>query len=115
MQVALASFYENDTAEQENNSNEDGLDEPIPIEDDDVVTEITKPVPTLATSVSKPKSKPAKTNSRFATVHSLSNPSSDEEEGQAFYAGGSEHSGQQVIGPGKKKDIVDEMFKSVQE
>jgi UBX domain-containing protein 1 len=42
--------------------------------------------------------------------------SSDEEEGQAFYAGGSEHSGQQVLGPGKKKkDIVAEMFRSVQE
>lgn len=42
--------------------------------------------------------------------------SSDEDEGQAFYAGGSEHSGQQVLGPGKKKrDFVSEMFKSVQE
>lgn len=41
--------------------------------------------------------------------------SSDEEEGQAFYAGGSEHSGQQVLGPGKKNDIVGDMFKSCQE
>lgn len=57
--------------------------------------------------------------SRFATLSSLqanADGSSDEEEGQAFYAGGSEHSGQQVLGPGKKKkDIVAEMFKSVQE
>ncbi|KAI8423751.1 hypothetical protein MSG28_012775 [Choristoneura fumiferana] len=36
--------------------------------------------------------------------------------GQAFYAGGSERSGQQIIGPGKnRKDIVTEMFKSVRE
>jgi UBX domain-containing protein 1 len=58
------------------------------------------------------------TYSRFGTVAGLNrnDGSSDEEEGQAFYAGGSEHSGQQVIGPGKKKkDIVAEMFKSVQE
>lgn len=42
--------------------------------------------------------------------------SSDEEEGQAFYAGGSEHSGQQVLGPGKKKNsFVAAMFRSVQE
>lgn len=56
-------------------------------------------------------------NFRFATISSLNkDASSDEEEGQAFYAGGSEHSGQQVLGPGKKKNsIVAEMFKSAQE
>jgi len=55
---------------------------------------------------------------RFGTLAGLNknDGSSDEEEGQAFYAGGSEHSGQQVLGPGKKKkDIVAEMFRSVQE
>lgn len=39
---------------------------------------------------------------------------SDEEEGQEFYAGGSEHSGEVIVGPGKKKsgeDIVKQMFK----
>jgi UBX domain-containing protein 1 len=47
---------------------------------------------------------------------SANDESSDEEEGQAFYAGGSEHSGQQILGPGKKKkDFVSEMFKSVKE
>lgn len=36
--------------------------------------------------------------------------------GQAFYAGGSERSGQQILGPGKgRKDFVTEMFKSVRE
>ena len=36
--------------------------------------------------------------------------------GQAFYAGGSERSGQQILGPGKgRKDIVTEVFKSVRE
>ena len=53
---------------------------------------------------------------RFATVSSLNKDSSDEEEGQAFYAGGSEHSGQQILGPGKNKhNIVAEMFRTVQE
>lgn len=59
----------------------------------------------------------------FFSVRTLSNlkpdqdsgESSDEEEGQAFYAGGSEHSGQQVLGPprGRRADIVSDMFRSV--
>lgn len=41
--------------------------------------------------------------------------SSEEEDGQAFYAGGSEHSGQQVLGPprGRRGDIVTEVFRTV--
>jgi UBX domain-containing protein 1 len=56
---------------------------------------------------------------RFGTIANLqgSDDSSDgDEQGQAFYAGGSEHSGQQILGPSKKKkDFVSEMFKSVRE
>ncbi|XP_043501402.1 NSFL1 cofactor p47 isoform X1 [Polistes fuscatus] len=60
----------------------------------------------------KSKAKP-----KFGTISDLRNKdsSSEEEEGQAFYAGGSEHSGQQVLGPGKKNDIISDMFKSCQE
>jgi UBX domain-containing protein 1 len=42
----------------------------------------------------------------------------DEEQGQAFYAGGSTTSGQQVLGPPKKnpiKDYVSDIFKLAQE
>lgn len=40
----------------------------------------------------------------------------EEEDGQAFYAGGSEHSGQQVLGPPRKKsDMVTKLFKSAKE
>lgn len=42
----------------------------------------------------------------------------EEEQGQAFYAGGSERSGQQVLGPPKRnpiKDYVSEIFRSAQE
>ena len=41
-----------------------------------------------------------------------------QEEGEAFYAGGSETSGQQILGPPKKKDgrdFVKEMFKKARE
>lgn len=45
--------------------------------------------------------------------------SEDEEEGQAFYAGGSERSGQQVLGPPRRKpdghDVVSEVFRLAQE
>lgn len=62
--------------------------------------------------------KGAKPKPRFGSLSDFHNAdsSSEEEEGQAFYAGGSEHSGQQVLGPGKKKkDIISDMFKSCQE
>ncbi|XP_075217320.1 NSFL1 cofactor p47 [Lycorma delicatula] len=112
LEVALASFYETD-GDGEVADTGASSDAPEVLEDSqsqppDVVSSSPKP---------KPKLKP-KTNSKFATVSSLKKEgvSSDEEEGQAFYAGGSEHSGQQVIGPGKKKvDFVSEMFKSVKE
>lgn len=100
-QVAISRFYETDGE----------LDEP-----EHVPVEPRQNQPDVTVSPSAPpaaKQKPKK-NTKFATVHTLSNSSDDEEEGQAFYAGGSEHSGQQVLGP-PKKDIVADMFKSVQE
>lgn len=92
--MALASFYENDS--------NDTVEE-IPQGEDQ-----NEEVPVVS------KSKESKVKPRFATVTNLNSSSSDEE-GQAFYAGGSEHSGQQILGPSKKSDFVSEMFKSVQE
>lgn len=62
---------------------------------------------------SKEKAKP---KAKFAMLGDLKDRESspEEEEGQAFYAGGSKHTGQQILGPGKKKDIVSDMFKSCQ-
>ena len=60
------------------------------------------------------KSKP-RGNTNFATIHQYQNgdSSSDDEGQQAFYAGGSDRSGQQVLGPPtKKNDMVSDMFKS---
>nr|XP_039274578.1 NSFL1 cofactor p47-like [Styela clava] len=68
------------------------------------------------------KSKPSGTssNSRFRSLadydRAEDRKSDDsEEEGQEYYAGGSEHSGEVIVGPGKKKrgeDIVSKMFKN---
>ncbi|EEB15622.1 NSFL1 cofactor p47, putative [Pediculus humanus corporis] len=112
LQAALISFYDKESDEKWSNAN---------VEENEV-EEITESSTTFKGA--KPKKNPneslsrgSNTNTRFATISSLKkDTSSDEEEGQAFYAGGSEHSGQQVLGPGKKKNsIVAKMFKSAQE
>ncbi|XP_011637237.1 LOW QUALITY PROTEIN: NSFL1 cofactor p47 [Pogonomyrmex barbatus] len=112
LEVALTSFYEND--------------EPVELVagtvNDTQETERSSEDSTGAMSNKQTKSdstesKGAKPKPKFGTLNDLHNSdsSSEEEEGQAFYAGGSEHSGQQVLGPGKKKDIISDMFKSCQE
>ncbi|KAL9912843.1 NSFL1 cofactor p47 [Glossina fuscipes fuscipes] len=60
------------------------------------------------------------TKAKFATLKDMSNKAgeNDEEEGQAFYAGGSDRSGQQVLGPPKRKNFreqLTEMFRMAQE
>ncbi|KAK6630646.1 hypothetical protein RUM43_014631 [Polyplax serrata] len=112
LEGALMNFYDNQEDERQQNQNSN----------DNEVQEITaSDAPPrnrhLETSSASAIPRGGITNSRFATISSLNkDASSDEEEGQAFYAGGSEHSGQQVLGPGKKKNsIVAEMFKSAQE
>ncbi|XP_046752095.1 NSFL1 cofactor p47 [Diprion similis] len=110
LEVALASFYENDEPA--------GLvNEPVEeVASDDDVGGLPRPKEPTPTEI-KPSQPRPKPKARFGTIADLQNrdSSSEEEEGQAFYAGGSEHSGQQVLGPGKKSDIVGEMFKSCQE
>lgn len=59
----------------------------------------------------------ASANHKFLEV---SDSSESDEEGQAFYVGGSERSGQQVIGPPRHKgkssgDLIGDMFKSARE
>ncbi|XP_012233850.1 NSFL1 cofactor p47 isoform X2 [Linepithema humile] len=111
LEVALASFYENDEPS--------GLVTEA-VEDTPPVEELPATTDTMSkhTKSDSTESKGAKPKPRFGTLNDLQNrdSSSEEEEGQAFYAGGSEHSGQQVLGPGKKKkDIISDMFKSCQE
>ncbi|KAF5295194.1 hypothetical protein FQA39_LY13199 [Lamprigera yunnana] len=105
LEVALASFYENDgevDSDVQPVSQEQSASPP---------SETALHVPETTT----PKSRSKVTNSKFATIHTINSSSEDEEEGQAFYAGGSEHSGQQVLGPPRKKDMVSDMFKAVRE
>lgn len=73
-------------------------------------------------TMDKGKKSKVKTSSgpRIATIHnrSKSDDEDDDESGQAFYAGGSERSGQQILGPPRKnasKDFVSEIFRCAQE
>ncbi|EFX87766.1 hypothetical protein DAPPUDRAFT_42769 [Daphnia pulex] len=100
LETALASFFENDGAMDRQAG--DGEDEPVEVP---------------SNQLPEPPSRGA------AAVHKLveMNSSSDsDEEGQAFYVGGSERSGQQVIGPPRNKgkpsgDLIGDMFKSARE
>ncbi|XP_059056208.1 NSFL1 cofactor p47 [Achroia grisella] len=107
LEIALSSFYEHGGNVEEATASGPYAS----LSNTDMDVQPTSPVK------SKEKDKKKPTNTKFATLDSLQQESSSEEdEGQAFYAGGSERSGQQILGPGKgTKDIVTEMFKSVRE
>jgi len=78
-----------------------------------------RPVKPKDTNNNQPASRSNTGPNRIATISSLQNQDKETPHGQAFYAGGSEHSGQQVLGPdGRKGDsekIVTEMFKQAKE
>ncbi|VVD02988.1 unnamed protein product [Leptidea sinapis] len=112
LEVALSSFYEHGGNIDDAPANAaPTLASPQPMSESDLESPPGSP--------EKPKKKDVKkrTNTKFATLDSLhQDSSSDEEEGEAFYAGGSERSGQQIIGPGRGvTDIVNDMFKSVRD
>ncbi|KAI4474554.1 hypothetical protein M0802_015557 [Mischocyttarus mexicanus] len=116
LEVALASFFETDEPSTLINESVASAVQEENIGDNSKSTTKEKESDSMdqnGGTKNKSKAKPKK----FGTINDLRNKdsSSEEEEGQAFYAGGSEHSGQQVLGPGKKNDIISDMFKSCQE
>uniref|UniRef100_A0A8D2CUL9 NSFL1 cofactor p47 n=1 Tax=Sciurus vulgaris TaxID=55149 RepID=A0A8D2CUL9_SCIVU len=95
LQIALASFYE------------DGGDE-------DIVT-ISQATPS---SVSRGTAPSDNRVTSFRDLIHDQDEDEEEEEGQRFYAGGSERSGQQIVGPPRKKspnELVDDLFKGAKE
>lgn len=96
LQIALASFYE------------DGGDE------EDIVT-ISQATPS---SVSRGTAPSDNRVTSFRDLIHDQDEEEEEEEGQRFYAGGSERSGQQIVGPPRKKspnELVDDLFKGAKE
>jgi UBX domain-containing protein 1 len=104
--VALSSFYEEGPEENPIEAIDDSPDEH---ENAAVVTK-----------TAKKETKTSFGGKNFATLSSLNSSSSGDEgdeKGQAFYAGGSQTSGQQILGPPKKnpiKDYVSEVFRQAQ-
>ncbi|XP_011190644.1 NSFL1 cofactor p47 [Zeugodacus cucurbitae] len=70
------------------------------------------------TGVAESFTKKSSDKPKVATLNDMTKRTSNEEEGQAFYAGGSERSGQQVLGPPKRKNFreqLTDMFRMAQE
>lgn len=126
--MALASFYEN--FDQPASDDLARLEDAAEDEDEDMGA---VSMPSFGTSAepsdgTKPKKEKKKTEAKvnasgarivtYNTFAQSDDDDDDEESGQAFYAGGSERSGQQVLGPPRKnptKDFVSNIFKSAQE
>jgi len=110
LQLALSSFFEN---EGESFANESSTH--MPLLDDNLDQSQNNSGAKQSSSDSWNK----KIKPKVATLHNMNDQSSDdEEEGQAFYAGGSERSGQQVLGPPKKKNFgeqLTDLFKMARE
>jgi UBX domain-containing protein 1 len=104
IKAALSSFYE--AQEDEAGGNVAGGEREVASAQQPTLPVLEKPT---GKSTEKPK---------FATLKNLESSSSDEdddEKGQTFYAGGSEHSGQQIVGPPRKnpiRDMVSDIFRS---
>ncbi|KAH9366573.1 hypothetical protein HPB48_021752 [Haemaphysalis longicornis] len=107
LQLALASFYEDHDESMDRTSSREPSPEPV-----------EPPKSPKHVTIASDKGKaPARSSGRIKGLADLArDDSGTEEEGQAFYAGGSERSGQQVLGPGKKPDskenFVVEVFKA---
>jgi UBX domain-containing protein 1 len=91
------------------------------VDDSPEEVEVAAPAPIAKRPAPKKEIKSSSGGARnIATLSSLNNSSSgdeNEEKGQAFYAGGSQASGQQILGPPRKnpiKDYVSEVFKQAQ-
>ncbi|RUS87533.1 hypothetical protein EGW08_004709 [Elysia chlorotica] len=100
LELAMSSFFE-------------GGDDPT-VEPVEEVEDTSMPTDSAANQSVDP---PSKTKVHTFGRMQVDSDSSDEE-GQAYYAGGSDTSGQQVLGPPKKKDankLVESLFKSARE
>lgn len=109
--MALSSFFEEEAGQESA-----ALGSVSSFPHDDSSNEALPPSKPLK----KDNNRPPGGSRNFATLQSLNSSSSgdeNEEKGQAFYAGGSQHSGQQILGPPKKnpiKDYVSEVFRQAQ-
>ncbi|GFO22492.1 nsfl1 cofactor p47 [Plakobranchus ocellatus] len=102
VELAISTFFEG------GENNENSVDRAEDFEDVSMPTDSTAQQATDSSSKNRVQT--------FSNMYV--DPDSSDEEGQAYYAGGSDRSGQQVLGPPKKKDankLVESLFKSARE
>ncbi len=114
MKLAIESFYENNEGENEE-------DEDLNQSSDLSKEDLSDPIPTIKTNnpPSQPQQRQSTRNTasnKIFTLNSMSN-DNNEEEGQAFYAGGSDQSGQQILGPPRQthESIIKNLFSKAKE
>ncbi|XP_018012531.1 NSFL1 cofactor p47 [Hyalella azteca] len=106
LSTALSSFFE-ETGEEDGAAGRDSASSALPSAVGGAA--FKKPA-----STAEPKLKPA--SGGWSSNSDNSDEDDEDSHGQAFYAGGSEHSGQQVLGPPRKKhDMVAKLFKAAKE
>jgi len=99
LQMALSAFYDGEAAASSSPDLVEVIDPDQPQLDVDTAAQDQPPA-------FLPSSSGARQSARAGNIHSLQHDESDDsddDKGQAFYAGGSETSGQQILGPSKKK------------
>ncbi|XP_038052933.1 NSFL1 cofactor p47-like isoform X2 [Patiria miniata] len=131
LQIALGSFYDNDGGDDDGVMFHEASDDPNTAgrqqpELVDLFGEEPEPeaAPVAARGTGGRTGSATKPPSRFHTVSDFAKDaeadSDSGEEGQTFYAGGSDHgSGQQVVGPRRKKNntdnMINDLFKSARD
>ena len=123
LDVAVSSFFENDMGAAAAAAGAPAGDDAVPMEAEQVAETASR-----ATEGEGPSQRPAAARGVGLNVagigglasggnESKDSSDSDDEPGQAFYAGGSTSSGQQILGPPKKKgaDFVKDVFKKARE
>lgn len=116
--LAVESFYDNNEGQ---NDEDDDLDQSSDLAREDLSDPIPTIKPSMPTSQNpslnpQQKHSTRNTNNKIFTLNSMSN-DNNEEEGQAFYAGGSDQSGQQILGPPRQshESIIKNLFSKAKE
>jgi len=127
LEIAIESFFESGGNDNDNAMEEDPVvpktNPAVNIEDDSDEDPDFNPFEKLSQSKAKQegvRKQPARNTGQIFSLSDMNDNDEDEDEdreGQAFYAGGSKTSGQQILGPKKKnpEKIIKDLFKKAKE
>ena len=106
LDVALGNFYENNDGDTINEAVVESENVAIPASAG--IESNPTNVPESMKNITSPPQTTYAPSKKFASIHDYKNKDDDdnEEEGQRFYAGGSEHSGELIVGPKSKSNLA---------